>query len=740
MNKFGIWVWRCAAILAIAVLWTAAAAAQQPPEPGGDDNRAGNNRAGNNDNGLPDVIVEPQEPLLTDSDPATSPFDLPGSYPSLSQQIFPDLNGVTRGQRSVFEDPRPIELIGPLDLNERAPTDMGEALERATGVTVQRTGRGQVSPFIRGLTGQQVLILVDGVRMTNATFRAGPNQYFSLIDPNMVERLEVVRGPQSVLWGSDAIGGVINVVTRSPSLTGYDYLTGGTVQRFSSSDLGYQGRLDAEGWVGSTGAYGGVGYGNFNNVERGGDLGRQPATSFRYFSGDVKLRYQLDCCSELILAAQHFEQNDVFRSDQFPRGRERIFDPQQRDLFYIRWQGHSCGWMYDTYAVTASFHRLNEEQFRREDNMNNFDSESRRRFADNQTGFNAVFSRDMDCWGRLTYGADWYHDHIDSGRTDVDFTTNPPTLTERAGGFPDDSYYTRLGAFLEWDVDLTDRLTAIAGVRYSYIQAGADITLGSVSGFIKPEYSDVTSSIGLSYELTPCCRLVGSIAEGFRAPNLDDLAALNDQTFAGTQIPNPNLDPERSLNYEVGIKIDQERLRAQAFVFWTDIENFILRVPQGDPLDPNFLLVRENRRAELNGVELAGEYLLPDGWSVYGNFSYVIGNDTVVNEPLSRVNPTQGVLGLRWRDECGCNWFDVYVWAVRRQDRLSTRDRTDIFRIPADGTPGFATLNFRYGHMITERQRITVNVANVTDKAYRVHGSGADGPGIDVLLGYEWLR
>ena len=137
---------------------------------------------------------------------------------------------------------------------------MIEALEREVGVMMQRTGAGQASPFVRGLTGPQVLILVDGVRMNNSTFRYGPNQYFATIDPGTIERIEVVRGPQSVLWGSDAIGGVINVVTRSTDPGCCNFTGGEFIERFSTADSGSYSRLSVEGSVNRWGVFGGASY------------------------------------------------------------------------------------------------------------------------------------------------------------------------------------------------------------------------------------------------------------------------------------------------------------------------------------------------------------------------------------------------------------------------------------------------------------------------------------------------
>jgi outer membrane receptor protein involved in Fe transport len=273
-------------------------------------------------------------------------------------------------------------------------------------------------------------------------------------------------------------------------------------------------------------------------------------------------------------------------------------------------------------------------------------------------------------------------------------------------------------------------------VRYEHVTSGATVTVNEASTKIDPEFQDWIGYGGLTYELTDQLNLVGSISEGFRAPNLDDLAAVNSNVFVGTQLPNPDLDPETSITYEVGAKLDTPRLRGQTIVWWTDLQNHILRGPPNDQL----LLERTNKDSFLQGVELSGEYLLPSQWSVYGNFWYTFGRDNVDNVPLSRIPPAQGVLGLRRRWNEGRDWFDVYGWLVREQDRLSPRDLSDTRRIPAGGTPGYATVNFQIGRMISQRQRVALNVENLFDEQYRVHGSGSDGPGINALLTYELLR
>jgi outer membrane receptor protein involved in Fe transport len=672
---------------------------------------------------------------------------LPLSYPSLSGQIFEGLDSVTRRPTSVFRDPSEITIIDRQQLDERMPQDMFQALEREVGVLMQRTARGQASPFLRGLTGQQVLILVDGIRLNNSTFRAGANQYFNTIDPGQVERIEVLRGPQSTLWGSDAIGGAINVVTRSASPYEGDYRGGSFTEYFSTADTGSYSRGNVEGWITNSGVFAGASYLNVNDLDRGGDLGRQPFTSYDQYAGDVKYNYLLDNDAMITVALQHFEQDDLPRSDRFPpfvfgppagTPRPTFFDPQQRDLAYIRLQGANPGAWVDSYMFTTSYARQKEgsreiRSATRED-IGEFDVDT--------LGVSLVMTTDLESFGALAYGTDYYHDDVDAFKNRL----NPVNgaITPDTAQFPDDSYYDRFGVFTNWNLELTDRLTANTGVRYENIGVSSTPLISVdppgpdpavlVPTHISPSYQDWVGSVGLSYELTERWLLVGSISEGFRAPNLDDLVATNTLVQqAGTDIPSISLQPEHSINYEVGMKWDYRRWHSQLFVFWTDLEDNILRTPVTAGL-----FQRDNRDSYLNGVEWYGEYLITPRWSAYGNFAYTYGKDLELNIPLSRIPPMQGIAGLRWRDTQHRNWFDIYTWLVDRQDRLNFQDLTDA-RIPVGGTPGYQTLNLRAGRTLDRcgHHRVSLTLENIFDQAYRVHGSGVDGPGFNAILGYQ---
>jgi len=694
-----------------------------------------------------EVVPQPTEPLpeieiTGDPDSLLSPW-LRDSLGETGPSLF---DGGSRSRATPWEDITHRTRIDLQQLQQRAPADMFQALEREVGVLMQRTQRGAAAPFIRGLTGQQVLILVDGIRMNNATFRLGPNQYFNTIDPGMVDHIEVIRGPQAVLYGADALGGVINVVTRDADrqFSG-SYQGGQWTHRYSSADNGYNTRWNIEGSTSNAAIFGGAGYGNINNLDRGGDLGRQPWTDYAHYSGDIKFNYLVDELHMLTIAVQHYEQEDVARSDRHPN-RLTIFEPQQRSLVYLRYQGANLPWFFDRYSLTASYNRQRQGSTDHRLSSTNRDVGE----VDNHSlGLSLLMSSELCEWGQLTYGFDHYHDEVDAFKNRFDSTTGA-FVESRTPSYPDDGRYDQTGAFLQWNVDLSERLSAVAGFRYTRVGAAAtpiiDVDDDGLPGtpdvptpvHIQPTFDNWSASVGLNYQLDEEWTLVGSVAEGFRAPNLDDLAATNDnvqQSSADT--PSVDLQPEESLSLDIGLKLERPCLRAQFYYFWMDIDDMILRTP-GGTTGTTTLFSRSNRDAHLNGLEWTAQYDVIDNWSVYGNLSYYLGVDLERDEPLSRIPPLQGVLGIRWQDPCQRQYFDFYTWMARRQDRLNFQDISDS-RIPDGGTPGYTTLNLRWSNRFSETQRISVGIENLLDRAYRVHGSGVDGSGISANIGYESL-
>ncbi len=713
-------------------------------------------------------VESPSEPTPTAPPAAASGVDsseglFSANFPSLADQWIggsaldpAGLNSLLRSEQSLFDMPQLATIIDRQKLDERMSSNMFRALQDEVGVTLQQTGNGQLSPFIRGLTGQQILILVDGIRVNNSVLRAGPNQYAATFDPGMIERIEVVRGAESVLWGSDAVGGAINIVTRGANPRQGDYSTFSFQQYVGSADWSSYSRGNIEGWVGRSGIFAGTSYLDTHDLDIGGGLGRQPATGYDQYSGDIKFNRLLGDTLLLTVALQHFEQNDLARSDRFlpfvlgpaPNGTSAIqrptyFDPQQRDLAYIRLQGTADteNWLYDAFSATVSYSLTKEGTTTDRYGSNASNAVPTRReigeFTDDMLGVNVALVRDAEELGKLTWGGEYYYEDIDASRVRINNPTVPGAVaTPTDPQYPDDSLADRVGGFLSWDVLVTERWSANAGVRYENLNVSSTPNFETIGPLhFTRTYQDWIGSVGLGYELTDELRLVGGVYEGFRAPTIDDLTA-NKVALQDVQtvprIGDLNIEPEHSRTYEVGVKYNSDRVRFQVYEWWTDFESFIGR----ELIAGNQFLA--SQQAYLNGTEAYGEYLFDPHWSVYGNFAYTYGRVRNTGEPFSRIPPTQGIVGLRWRDNERLAYIDVYTWLVRRQDRYNSANDADVRFIPG-GTPGYATLNLRVGRALgaCDRHRVSLSLENITDKYYRVLGSGVDGPGFNALLGYE---
>jgi hemoglobin/transferrin/lactoferrin receptor protein len=667
------------------------------------------------------------------------------------------LNNAFRNSTSLFESPQLATVIDQTTLAQRQSSTMFRALQGEVGVLLQQTGNGQLSPFMRGLTGQQVLVLVDGIRMNTSVLRAGPNQYAATIDPGMIERIEVVRGAESAIWGSDAMGGAINIVTRTADPTRGDHLSPVFSQYYSTAEASTYTRTGFGGWYGKTGVAGGVSYYDAGLLDRGGGLGRQPATDYEQYAGDIKLQRMLGDSQILTVGLQHFEQEDLKRSDRFfpfvlgpaPNGsaaveRPTFFNPQQRNLGYLRLEGLLDDGlvMADAYSITLTGSRTKEGSVVDRYSNNNPSSLPTRReigeFDDWGWGTLVAASKNLDDFGQLTYGSDYHGENIDSVRRQINNPTNPNSLPSVVDPqYPDDSQAGRVGAFLSWKVLLTERLDMTASTRYENIDISGTPNFTSLGPrHFERTYQDWIGSVGLSYKVKDDLRLIGGVYEGFRAPTIDDLTANKTSLQNAQAVPligNLAIQPEHSLTYEAGFKVDGDRWRLQVVEFWTKFDSYIGR----EVINGTEFLT--NQEAYINGTELNGQYFLNRDVSLYGNAYYTYGELLTSNDYVPRIPPLQGILGMRFNQPKRRTFFDVYTWMVQRADRYNSANLTDV-RFIRGGTPGYATLNARTGRSFGSGQRhqVTLGLENITDKYYRVLGSGVDGAGFNAVFGYQY--
>ncbi|MCW8873683.1 MAG: TonB-dependent receptor plug domain-containing protein, partial [Xanthomonadales bacterium] len=248
----------------------------------------------------------------------------------------------TRVERSILDVAEAVSVIDAEDIRRQAPELLAEMLRGVPGTFFQQTTPGQGIPIIRGLKGSQVLHLVDGMRLNNAFFRDAPNQYLGLVDAYAAERTEVIRGSAPSLYGADAMGGVVQVLTREPLLDSARWTTTGRLYgAFNSVDSSLIGRAEAAAGRSGSVLSGGVTYQDHGDRIIGGGATVRPS-GYRQNAADIKWRQDLGQRSELMLSAQYLEQPSTPRIDELvpgygqqqPSSAQYEFMPNRREFLH----------------------------------------------------------------------------------------------------------------------------------------------------------------------------------------------------------------------------------------------------------------------------------------------------------------------------------------------------------------------------------------------------------------------
>ena len=654
----------------------------------------------------------------------------------------------SRSEETQLEAPYSTARIDEDQLKRRSYRTFPQTLRDTPGILLQETSYGQGSPFIRGWTAYRNVLLIDGVRVNNSVFRAGPNQYWNTIDPFMLERIEVVKGPSSVLYGSDAIGGTVQAFSRGPTSYGEGVRADGQAYyRFATAERSHI--LRAEGSLSSGeewGAFAGFTGKNFGDVIGGDDTGTQENTGYSEWSADAKLEHWIDGNSRLVFAHQNLRQNDVPRTHSTIHGvsfhgstvgsdLQRDLD-QERRLTYLQYHSEDRGGAIEAIHANLSFHEQDEVQER----IRGSGAFQRQGFAVDTLGAFATLEGAETSLGRPTFGVEYYHDQVDS-------FSNTNSIQGPVG---DDSSYDLLGVFLQSELDVGSRTTLTVGGRFTYAAADADRVSDpdapDTAIQVSDEWNRLSGSLRFMHRISEeALHLFGGISQGFRAPSLSDLTRFDSARTDEFEIPATSLDPEDYISYELGLKSQTAEQSTQLAVFYTDVSDQIVRVPTGNTNGSGEFEVTKDNVGDgyVYGIEAGTAVGVAEGWTVFGNATWMEGKvDTfptsmpvISREYIDRLMPFTAQLGVEWRSPDEDMWAEGVLRFADDADRLSTRDMNDTQRIPPGGTPGYILFDVRWGWDVNRNVRLDVGLENLFDEDYRVHGSGSNGPGRNLILG-----
>jgi hemoglobin/transferrin/lactoferrin receptor protein len=512
---------------------------------------------------------------------------------------------------------QPINIISEREISDRATEVVAQVADEEQGVNLQRTSPSLSAVFVRGLTGRNVAVYVDGVRYTTSAQRGGVGTFFSLIEPSSLETVEILRGPNSSQYGSDAHGGVVNFLSQSPRYGDEDgEFHGNTNTFYSSPTNGFGGN---QLFTYGTKRYGFLLNANGRRINRlrpGAGLDthaavtrflgipsdffgeRLPDTAFTQYGGLLRGSFSLNDTTQFLLSYDRNQQDGGRRYDQLLGGDGNLIADLRNlmsDLFYARLLKQNLGF-FDNASFTFSYNGQREERINQGGNGNPFGAITNQRERTNVFGFNFFVDKQLGERNTLLLGSDVYHDKIAAPA----FTTDPVSraVVNSRPRIPNGARYLAYGFFVQ-DVftAIPDRLRISGALRYnvaSYRARAADAPV--VGG--RPLFPDdserfgaFSGRIGAVINVGAGFDIAGKYARGFRAPNTTDLGIVglvgtgfevNSQTAASlggfigttagtdavsTGIPVTRLTPEISDGFDLSLRFSNKRFAAELIGF-----------------------------------------------------------------------------------------------------------------------------------------------------------------------------
>jgi len=617
-----------------------------------------------------------------------------------------------------------------------------DALASNVGVFLQQTTPGQGAAIIRGLKGSSILHLVDGMRLNNAIFRSAPTQYFSLVPVTAVERVEVLRGTPTSLYGNDAVSGVVQLVTRVPKFDSLErQVRGEVLTSFDTAELGKTARATLD--IGSSALASSISVEYLRTGNRRTGSGERIGPS-GYESKAA--RWVLSAVPtddhSWLFDVQYLEQPDTPRVDELvpgfgqsqPSSSEFFFVPNRRVFAHGKYTVKDGLGGLD-WNTDVAWQRIDDDRITRD-----FEATDRRRESNSSDLYGLTFSASrLTNAGSWIVGAEFYHDKVRSQRLEEDLLTGASQAL--APRFPDGSRVRQAALYGNLQQQLTDRHNLSFGVRVSNDDVALPET--AVSSAAAIDSTDVSGDIGWIFDVAQRWQLLANLGLGFRAPNVFDLGTLGNRPGNRFNIPNTTLDSERVAQADVGVRFRSDRMRFDLMLFALRYEDRITSVGTGDVTPEGRDVVQSVNAAEswIRGVEASLDMRVGDAVSARAILNYTWGEQEVSGsdtEPAGRIPPLIGSVSLSY--DAGSDYqLQGWVRFASDQDRLSARDVRDA-RIDPEGTPGWVVIGARLQKEYAQHWRLSIALDNLLDKRYRVHGSGLDAPGRNLTISarYNW--
>ncbi|MFD2937888.1 TonB-dependent receptor plug domain-containing protein [Spirosoma flavum] len=680
---------------------------------------------------------------------------------------------------------QPIRVFTRNELRFLNQPTMAEVLQQSGQVLVQKSQLGGGSPILRGFEANKVLMVVDGVRMNNAIFRGGHLQNILTIDNAAVERMEVALGPGSVVYGSDALGGVIYVQTLSPRLSssGTPSVNANGFVRYSSamsektahadwnagfrkwalttsitaSDFGdlRQGKQRNAniGQLGLRPVY--AGYENRADVQLiNSDPNVQVSSAYKQIDLLQKVMFQPNDRTQHLLNLQFSTSSDIPRYDRLTetdaKGNlshaEWYYGPQKRLLTSYGLTKQFTSGIADELKVIAAYQFIEESRHNRR--FGNYGLQHRTEQVGVWT-LNADLKKKLATNHTLRYGLEATYNTVQSTafRENVQTGKIDPLDTR----YPDGGANTQsLAGYVSGTVDVSNRSTLTYGARYAYNRLYAKFNDKTFFPFpfndITQQSGALTGSLGWVTRLPGEWQLATSLSSGYRVPNVDDLAKVFESVAGTLVVPNPNLKPERTYTLDAGIRKQLgERVSVEVEGFYTLYNNAITTQPGTlngqSQIDYNGRTSRivtqvNSQQARLYGFNAQLSADLTQMLTLFGTVTYTRGRSLTdsTTYPLDHIPPLYGKGGIRLTVKQFRVEANVLFNGWKRLKEYNLVGEDNIVYATLQGMPSWQTINLRTSYQVNRYMQLQASLENILDRNYRVFASGISASGRNLVL------
>ncbi|MFN0173046.1 MAG: TonB-dependent receptor plug domain-containing protein [Saprospiraceae bacterium] len=690
----------------------------------------------------------------------------------------------TRWNQAAKDIPTKVISISPKDIALQNPQTAADMLANSGYVFMQKSQQGGGSPMIRGFATNRLIYTIDGVRMNTAIFRGGNIQNVISLDPFATEKAEVGFGPSSVIYGSDAIGGVMSFQTLTPqfSLNNSPLITGKAVMRYSSANNEKTGHFDINvGWK-KWAMVSSISSNNFGDLKMGSDgpkeylrpfyVQRQGDTDVVVANDDPriqrpsgysqinmmqKLRYTPNEKWDFQYGFHHSESSEYSRYDRHiryrnngqPRYGEWAYGPQKWNMNNLNISHNGSNRLYDQVTLRAA------RQFFEESRIDRNINDNERHIRIEEVVANSVnldFNKSIGRKNKLFYGAEFVHNDVTSTGFDEDIS-NGVSATGPAR-YPK-STWASFGAYLSDQFLVSDKFRVQAGLRFSQFSLDAtfDTTFYKFP-FVEANLNNgaLTGSLGFVFRPTKDWVISANGATAFRSPNVDDIGKVFDSEPGAVVIPNPDLEAEYAFSGDVGIaKVFGGVLKIDLTGYYTKLQNALVR--RDFTLNGQDSIVYDGALSQVQAIQNAAvatvygiqagiEAKFGKGFGFSTDFNYQNGTEELDNgstSPSRHVAPWFGISRLTYAAQNLSLQFSFEYSGEKKFEDLPEEEqgKPEIYSIDPGGnpySPGWYALNFNAMYKFTDHWSVSAGIENLSDQRYRPYSSGIVAPGRNFII------